>query len=211
MRLPMLAALGGAAGPRLALGGGAEATATSDRAVAKTAGRARSRTARWRRAVVLVAAVMVVLAGCGSLPSAWKNHRAWAPAGVPGNTGPEPADGRGLPHPASTTMTAATRTTARRHLAVRDRARLAVFATAPSDVAVASAPPPSASLGPAAPPRAASIGSLITPSPSDEAPAGQVLEAATPPQVSAGAASARKRPRHIGPFAYRPGEATSLM
>jgi len=51
-----------------ALGGGAEATATSDRAVAKTAGRARSRTARWRRAVVLVAAVMVVLAGCGGSP-----------------------------------------------------------------------------------------------------------------------------------------------
>jgi predicted esterase len=62
----MLAALGGAAGPRLALGGGAEATATSDRAVAKTASRARSRTAKWRPAVVLVAAVMVVLAGCGS-------------------------------------------------------------------------------------------------------------------------------------------------
>src|SRR5215469_5384177 len=57
MRLPMLAALGGAG-----------ATATSDRAVAKTAGRARSRTARWRRAVALATAVLAVLAGCGGSP-----------------------------------------------------------------------------------------------------------------------------------------------
>jgi len=49
------------AGPR----GGAEARATFGPALAKTAGRAQSRTGRWRWSVVLVAAVMVVLAGCG--------------------------------------------------------------------------------------------------------------------------------------------------
>ena len=49
-------------------GGGAEASAASDQAAPKTAGWARSRTAGWRRFAVLVAAVMVVLAGCGGSP-----------------------------------------------------------------------------------------------------------------------------------------------
>src|SRR5499427_10975611 len=51
-----------------ARGGGAGASAMSDWAAEKTVGRARSRTARWRRSAVLVAAVMVVLAGCGGSP-----------------------------------------------------------------------------------------------------------------------------------------------
>jgi len=51
-----------------ASGGGAEASAVYDRAAPKTMGRARSRTAGWRRFAVLVAAVMVVLAGCGGSP-----------------------------------------------------------------------------------------------------------------------------------------------
>ncbi len=58
MRLPKAAAPGDRA----------EATAISDRVAASTPGRARSRTARWGRSVVLAAAVMAVLAGCGGSP-----------------------------------------------------------------------------------------------------------------------------------------------
>ena len=58
MRLPKLAAPGD----------GAEAAASADPALAKATGRLGSRTAGWRRSAVLVTAVMVVLAGCGSSP-----------------------------------------------------------------------------------------------------------------------------------------------
>jgi hypothetical protein len=55
----------------------------------------------------------------------------------------------------------------------------------------------------ARPPGKASFGSPMTrlylP---DEAPAEQVLIAATPSRVSAGTASARRRPRHVVPIAY---------
>ena len=109
---------------------------------------ARNAGAKWARSAA---------AGIGSLPSAWKNHRACAPAGVPGNAGPEPADDPGLPpHPASTTMTAAARTADRRHPGVLDRSRPLVSAPAGSGITAASAPSPGT----------ASLGSLITPSPS---------------------------------------------
>lgn len=65
-------------------------------------------------------------------------------------------------------MAAAARTTDRRHPVLLDRRRPVLFAGAGSAVAGALAPRP----------EAASLESLITPSPSDEAPAGQVLLAA---------------------------------
>ena len=112
---------------------------------------ARTVGAKWARSAA---------AGIGSLPSAWKNHRPWAPAGVPGNADPEPADGAGLPpHPASTTMTPTATRADRRHPAVLDRSRPVVFAGAGSAITVALAPSPGA----------ASLASLIRPSPSDEA------------------------------------------
>src|SRR5690242_2637742 len=142
---------------------------------------ARNAGAKWARSAA---------SGIGSLPSAWKNHCAWAPAGVPGNAGPEPADGRGLPpQPASTTRAAAARTADRRQPALLGRSRPVVFAGADPAVAGAFAPSPGA----------ASLASPITPSPSDEAPAEHALVAAAASKVSAGTTSARRRPLH-GPL-----------
>ena len=76
--------------------------------------------------------------------------------------------------------------------------RSTVFACGGTEIGVALAPSPGE----------ASLGSLIALSPSDEAPAEQVLIAATPSMLSQGTPSAWRRPLDIGPV---PGKATPLI